>query len=73
MSLKGVLVGVEDEQRQLDAVRIHLEQEFSDRIPADVVARHFADIVGRYEGAPVRTFLPVLIRRQTKELLASAE
>jgi len=66
-------VADENEQRQLDQVRIHLEQEFSDRVPADVVARHFAEIVGRYEGAPVRTFLPVLVRRQTKELLASVE
>lgn len=66
-------MAVEDEQRQLDQVRIHLEQEFSDRVPADVVARHFADIVGRYEGVPVRTFLPVLVRRQTKELLSAAE
>jgi hypothetical protein len=66
-------VAVEDEQRQLDQVRITLEQEFSDRVSADVVARHFADIVGRYEGVPVRTFLPVLVRRQTKELLATSE
>jgi hypothetical protein len=64
-------MAVEDEARQLDAVRITLEREFSDRVPADVIARHFTDIVSAYEGVPVRTFLPVLVHRQAKALLSA--
>lgn len=64
-------MAVEDEQRQLDAVRITLQREFADRVAADVVDRHFAEIVGRFEGVPVRTFLPVLVHREAKQLLAA--
>ena len=62
---------VEDEKRQLEAVRHLLEQEFRDRVPADVVAEHFAQIVARYDDAPVRTFLPVLVTRQARAALSA--
>jgi len=66
-----VSMSVDDERRQLDAVRTTLELEFRDRVPAEVVAEHFAQIVARYDDAPVRTFLPVLVSRQTRAALAA--
>ncbi|MCW2713806.1 MAG: hypothetical protein JWN88_853 [Frankiales bacterium] len=67
----SVSMSVDDERRQLDAVRATLELEFRDRVPAEVVAEHVAQIVARYEDAPVRTFLPVLVGRQARAVLAS--
>jgi hypothetical protein len=64
-------MGVDDEQRQLSAVRNEALREFGDRLPADVVLSRFADIVSRFDGAPVRTFVPVLTRRALREELGS--
>ena len=64
-------MSVEDEKRQLEAVRITLEHEFRDRVPADVIAEQFAQIVARYDDAPVRTFLPVLVSRQARAALSA--
>ena len=64
-------MAVEDERRQLEAVRITLQREFENRVAASVVDQHFAEIVARFSDAPVRTFLPVLVHRQTRQRLAS--
>ena len=61
----------DDEQRQLQSVRKEAVEEFGDRLSADVVLARFDDIVSRFDGAPVRTFVPVLTRRALREELRS--
>ena len=60
---------VDDERRQLDSVRAELVREFADRIEPDVVAKHLEAIVGRFEGAPIRSFVPVLAQRSVRQVL----
>lgn len=56
----------DDEQRQLANVRAELVREFSDRLSAEQVQRSFAAIVGRFDGAPIRSFVPVLAQRSAR-------
>jgi hypothetical protein len=56
-----------DERRQLQRVREHLVDEFGDRLSGEQVAERFADVVSRFDGAPVRTFVPVLASRAARE------
>lgn len=56
----------DDEQRQLANVRAELVREFSDRLTAEQVQRLFAQIVGRFDGAPIRSFVPVLAQRSAR-------
>ena len=56
----------EDEQRQLASVRAELIREFADRLSADQVQRLFAETVGRFDGAPIRSFVPVLAQRSAR-------
>ena len=58
----------DDELRQLESVRSELLREFGAR-PDDVNAR-FDAIVHEFDGAPVRTFVPVLARRRVREELS---
>ncbi len=62
-------MSVDDEQRQLQSVRKEAVEEFGARLPAEVVLARFDDIVARFDGAPVRTFVPVLARRALREEL----
>ena len=67
---------LDDEQRQLQRTCQDLVREFGDRLPeADVQAR-FSAIVQRFDGAPVRSCVPVLAaraaRQRLRELAASA-
>ncbi len=62
----------EDELRQLESARRALVAEFADSVPADEVEGRFAALVAEFEGAPVRSFVPVLVQRRTRELLRTA-
>jgi hypothetical protein len=62
----------EDEQRQLESARKALVTEFAGLVPQDEVERRFAELVGEFEGAPVRGFVPVLVRRRAREQLRSS-
>ena len=64
-------MGLEDEQRQLDAARAALVSEFAGRLPESEVADRFADIVREFEAAPIRGFVPVLAQRKARESLRS--
>lgn len=64
-------MGLEDEQRQLDAARAALVSEFEGRLPADQVDARFGEIVREFETAPVRGFVPVLAQRKARERLRS--
>lgn len=62
----------EDEQRQLQRACQDLVREFGDRVPADDVKARFEQIVQRFDGAPVRGFVPVLAGRAAREQLRQA-
>lgn len=66
---QGELMGIEDEQRQLDRARQALVEEFAGRLPADEVGARFAEIVAGFEGSPIRGFVPVLAQRQARQRL----
>ena len=59
----------EDETRQLEAVRKDLLREYGTVSPEIIDAR-FAAVVHRYDEAPIRSFVPVLARRQLREELS---
>ena len=59
----------QDEQRQLDRVREDLIREFGAQLTAQVVDEQFRALVARFDGAPVRTFVPVLAQRAARERL----
>ena len=59
----------QDEERQLARVREDLLREFGAQLSETVVDEHFHDLVARFDGAPVRTFVPVLAQRATRERL----
>lgn len=62
----------EDEARQLARVREDLVREFGDALTAEQVAQHFAAIVAGFEGAPIRSFVPVLAQRSARRVLRHA-
>ncbi len=62
----------DDEQRQLASVRAALMREFGDRLPAERVREQFDAIVGQFDGAPIRTFVPVLAARSARRELRRA-
>lgn len=55
-----------DEARQLASVRAALVHEFGDRVPAHAVQARLAATVERFDGAPIRTFVPVLAQRRVR-------
>jgi len=59
----------DDEQRQLASVQKALVAEFAGRIPAETVEQRFSALVVEFQAAPVRSFVPVLVQRRTRELL----
>ncbi|MCW2680996.1 MAG: hypothetical protein JWM62_2397 [Frankiales bacterium] len=64
-------MGIQDEQRQLEAARAALVSEFSGRLTEDEVAARLADILQEFEGAPIRGFIPVIAQRKARERLRS--
>lgn len=56
----------DDEQRQLETVRADLVREFGDRLSEAEVQQRFEATVGQFDGAPIRTFVPVLTRRSVR-------
>ena len=59
----------QDEDRQLARVREELIREFGAGVSEQVVDEHFRALVARFDGAPVRTFVPVLAQRAAREKL----
>ena len=59
----------QDEERQLARVREDLLREFGTELSEQVVDEHFRSLVARFDGAPVRTFVPVLAQRAARERL----
>ena len=59
----------DDEQRQLARVGDDLVREFGDRLSAEQVQQRFTAIVDRFQGAPIRSFVPVLAQRSARQEL----
>lgn len=57
-----------DEQRQLEHVRDDLLREFASLAPA-VVDDQVTELIRGFTRAPVRSFVPVLVRRGARERL----
>ena len=62
----------QDEKRQLDAVREDAVRELAGRLPAEAIQARFEAIVADFAQAPVRTYVPVLVRRRLRDELAKA-
>ncbi len=59
----------DDEGRQLEHVQAELLREFGDRLSPEQVERLFSETVDAFAGAPIRTFVPVLAGRGTRDRL----
>ncbi len=57
-----------DETRQIQHVREDLTREFTGVAP-DVVEEQVAQVADAFQTARVRSFVPVLVRRQARERL----
>ena len=62
---------VDDEKRQLDAAHDDLVREVADRLDPQSVSARFAATVAAFDGAPIRTFIPVLAQRLVRQELAA--
>ncbi len=63
---------VDDEKRQLEHARQALVEEFAGQLPREQVEQRFGSIVEQFATAPVRSFVPVLVHRRTREHLKHA-
>ncbi len=59
-------IPADDERRQLEHVREALVREFGARVSAAEVEQRFDRIVHDFDGAAVRTFLPVIVGRRAR-------
>ena len=59
----------DDELRQIERAREDLLREFDGRLPEAEVRQRFDEIVHGFDGAPVRSFVPVLAGRVARERL----
>lgn len=59
----------QDEQRQLEGSRQELRRQYAGRVAEREVDKHFRASVRTFEGAKVRTFVPVLAAKVTRERL----
>lgn len=57
----------DDEVRQLASVQADLQREFGERLSAEQVERRFRETVARFDGAPIRSFVPVLAQRRVRQ------
>jgi hypothetical protein len=61
----------QDEQLRLQATERELVREFGPALGEDRVRSDVQDVVHRYDDAPVRTFLAVLVEREARARLRS--
>ena len=59
----------QDEQLRLEATERELVREFGPVLGEDRVRSDVQDVVHRYDDAPVRTFLSVLVAREARARL----
>ncbi len=61
--------GEDDESRQLQQLRHEMLSERSD-VPVEQVNVLFDAVVADFDGAPVRTFVPLLARKRLRQELS---
>ena len=61
----------QDEELRLQATERQLVREFGPVLGEDRVRADVQDVLHRYDDAPVRTFLAVLVERETRARLRS--
>lgn len=66
-----MIVTQPDETRQLEDTRQQLLRAF-DLLPAGEVDRCFDEVVARFQGATVRSFVPVVVGKRVRDELHSA-
>lgn len=59
----------DDERRQLEHARRALLTEFAGTRDPQLVERSFSTIVRQFDDAPIRSFVPVLVRRAVRQQL----
>jgi hypothetical protein len=60
----------DDEAKSIDRVVVELRQRFPG-VPTLVIERLVAERYRKFEGAPVRDYIPVMVKRSASESLAS--
>lgn len=62
-----------DEAGQLRNVRAALERRFAGQVPEEIIAREVDRGLAEFAGAPVRTFIPVLLQKRVTDRLRRAD
>jgi hypothetical protein len=62
----------DDEDRQIESLHEELLREYGPVLGEQTVSSRFAAIVAEFEGAPVRTFVPLLAERKVHQELRAA-
>jgi hypothetical protein len=60
---------VDDVERQIASVTRDLQSEFAQRVPPEAVERLVSESFQAYERSRIRTFLPILVRREARSRL----
>jgi hypothetical protein len=61
-----------DEAVQLRTVEDALKRRFAGRVPEETIAREVDEGLREFSGAPVRTFIPVLLQKRVTDRLRHA-
>ena len=71
MSVVSAMSGSAEREAVVDIIR-RLVLEFDGSVPPDVVERCVWDVADRFDGLPVRTYVPVLVERSARTWLRDA-
>jgi hypothetical protein len=61
-----------DEAHQLRTVEAALKRRFAGQVPDETISREVDEGLQAFTGAPVRTFIPVLLQKQVTDRLRRA-
>ena len=65
----GLAPGQPEVDSELHAVKHLVHEEFDDQLDPGAVDETLSRVTSRFEGAPVRVFVPLLVRRYAREEL----
>jgi len=68
-SSQGLPPGQPEVDTELHAVKHLVHEEFDDQLDPGAVDETLSRVTSRFEGAPVRVFVPLLVRRYAREEL----
>ena len=67
-----VLLIDDDERRQIETLHAELLAEYGQQLGEETVTERFQQIVGGFDDAPIRTFVPLLAQRSVRRALREA-